>query len=187
MIPANFRGRGPYPYAKLPSYPHLVKREAVVWERFIDANPDFFDEVWYDVCVGDYRGAEDLTGEYQANREYLGKHKIDVLGRKGDLFTIIEVKHEAGKSAMGEIWVYEELFMRDYPDCGKPALIILAAEAQANIREICERNAVTLALIPTLERSEIEPAAEHPVLDQKIDLPGGLENTPATLQTAEDS
>src|SRR3989338_8108261 len=106
--------RGPYPYKLLPKYPHMKPADVAIWERFIAKFPDEYDSVNYDVAVGTgqrYEGAAE--GEIVDGFEHLTKKKIDVVGFKGREVHIIEVKPNAGASALGQAKSYELLYKRD--------------------------------------------------------------------------
>ncbi len=139
--------RGPYKFEKLASYPHLVKAEAAIWERFIEHNPGLFQEVWYDVQVGDCRPCEEkLNEKTSANRLYLGKYKIDVLAIKDGVCYIVEIKKEATTKALGEVWLYEHLFKKENPTKNVGDPIILTDVEMPNVREVCESDGVMLAI-----------------------------------------
>lgn len=142
---------GPVPYTKRPNYPHLSQGEAEIWDRYIAAFPDRFDEVWYDVELGTPRGFDpERPAPYQAHHAYLGGYKIDVLGRRGDTYTIIEVKRQATTKALGEIWLYEHL-CKAYRDFAKSyQLEIVTDEEMPHIREVCLADGVMLTIIPHL-------------------------------------
>ena len=92
-----------------------MPRDVEIWERFIEANPDIFDVVSYDVPVGD--GAEFDTvvpHENGGDMNKLYQRKIDVVGRKNGMFFVVEVKPRASTSAIGQVQGYVTLFKRDF-------------------------------------------------------------------------
>lgn len=106
--------RGPFPYKLLPKYPHMKPADVAIWERFIQKFPDEYDSVDYDVAVGTgqrHEGAADVA--IVDGFELLTKKKIDVVGYKGQTVHIIEVKPNAGPSALGQAKSYELLYKRD--------------------------------------------------------------------------
>lgn len=106
--------RGPYPYKLLPKYPHMKPADVAIWERFLAKFPDEYDSVDYDVAVGTgqrHEGAAELP--LVDGFELLTKKKIDVVGFKGQTIHIIEVKPNAGASALGQAKSYELLYRRD--------------------------------------------------------------------------
>lgn len=106
--------RGPYKYEKRYKYPHMKPADVAIWERFLLKFPDEYDSVDYDVAVGTgsrHEGAAET--ELVDGFELLTKKKIDVVGYKGQTVHIIEVKPNAGASALGQAKSYELLFKRD--------------------------------------------------------------------------
>jgi len=85
-----------------------------IWERFLAKFPDEYDSVDYDVAVGTgqrHEGKAEI--ELVDGFELLTKKKIDVVGFKGQTIHIIEVKPNAGASALGQAKSYELLYRRD--------------------------------------------------------------------------
>jgi len=105
---------GQYPYEKRYKYPHLKPLDIAIWERYISAKPDFWETVDYDLAIG--TGAPIAPGtEENMARDFkiLTQYKIDVVGYKGDTIDIVEVKPNAGASALGQAKSYELLYRRD--------------------------------------------------------------------------
>ncbi len=103
------------PYEKRYKYPHMAPLDVAIWERFIEANPDIFQVVSYDVPVGEGAAFDtiiDADKNSDANRLY--QRKIDVVGRKDGKFFVVEVKPRASTSAIGQVKGYVTLFKRDY-------------------------------------------------------------------------
>ncbi len=140
--------RGPYKYEILSKYPHVSASEADIWTRFIAKFPGFFDQVWYDVQIGGIRGdLSDLKDEWKSNAEYLGKYKIDVLGLKDGVYTIIELKKSATTKALGEVWAYDFLFKQEWKPENKVKNMIITDEEMPNIRQIAEAEEVDLVVV----------------------------------------
>ncbi len=140
--------RGPYNFELLPKYPHFTEGEALIWDRFILANSGYFSRVWYDVSVGSFRGNEEaLSPEIQENRVYLGAYKIDVVGERDGVFTIVEVKKSATTKALGEVWLYEELYKKQITPKAPVNSIIVTDEEMPNIREIAEKDGVQIFVV----------------------------------------
>lgn len=104
-----------YLQEKLPKYPHLLPADVDLWERFIEKHPEFFQQVEYDVHVG---GTIDVlewwTDEDRRNFSWLACKRIDVVGHKGGKVWLIEVKPEAGLSAIGQLISYRLLYERRF-------------------------------------------------------------------------
>jgi hypothetical protein len=155
---------GPYPYTKRDSYPHLSDAEGKIWERFIAENPDRFDVCWYDVELGTPRGYDATRPEpYRSHHRYLGGYKIDVLGQKGDQLTIIELKKQATTKALGEIWLYEYMYLKEKAPEKAPRLMIITDEEMPHIQECCVADEVELVVVSR----EREASGEKEVQENK--------------------
>lgn len=115
-----------YPFAKRYWYPHMMPEDVAIWQRFIEAYPDAYDTVAYDVKVGEVpdfvAGHEDEAMQAQGP---LYQRKIDVVGYKGDQIDIIELKPRASTSAFGQVNAYRHLFELEYSPPEKPRAIVM--------------------------------------------------------------
>ena len=107
-------------------YPHMLGEDIAIWERFLNAFPDRFDSVDYDVRVGEgIPPLETLPENIKRDARALTQKRIDVVGWNGELPTIIEVKSRAGMSTLGQIQGYKILFEVDFPKLFIPELLIV--------------------------------------------------------------
>lgn len=115
-----------YPVEKLHKYPHLMPEDIAIWERFLDLFSNLYDSVEYDVHVGvGLRDTSGLTEELVFAAVSLLQKRIDVVGHKGDNVDIIEVKPDAGISAIGQVLVYSILYKRDFSPKGRIRKVIV--------------------------------------------------------------
>lgn len=83
-------------------------------ERFIDKFPDAYDEVIYSYPVGSPPPFDPIVNQAtEGSADYLYRRKIDILGFKGNDIDILEVKKQAGTSAIGQVKGYRTLYVRD--------------------------------------------------------------------------
>ncbi len=130
---------GRFKYEKLSTYPHLAPGDKILWERFIDAFPDEYETVDYDMHVGEGVQFEDKTkvGVYQENQTYLTQKRIDVCGyRKNGNIDCIEVRPRAGSGVIGTVVVNHKLLSKLYPNNVEKAIII-TDRAQSDIKQCC--------------------------------------------------
>lgn len=101
-------------------YPHLMPEDKAIWERYLRRGDYLPDEVWYDVRVGDaVRVPSGAPGWMDKFAEYATRKRIDVVGRYGDDFLIIECKPRAGVVALGQLVFYPWAFRREYEVPGR--------------------------------------------------------------------
>lgn len=110
-------------------YKHLIGEDKKIWERFLVAHGDKFGRYEFDVHIGTpVKPPDDMPEPYKSMAEGLSQYRIDVVGTTPDTIYIIEVKFEAGMSAMGQVLGYVSLYKRDFkPD--KPVVPILITDA----------------------------------------------------------
>lgn len=118
------------PYGKRYYYPGMSALDRAIWERFIAAYPDAYDECCYNVAVGegttmDTIVAPDTGGD--VNRLY--QRKIDVIGRKGQSFTVLEIGPRASTAKIGQVRAYKTLAVRDIEDI-KDAAVCIVTDAE---------------------------------------------------------
>lgn len=115
-----------YPVEKLHKYPHLMPEDIAIWERFLEVNSGIYEFVKYDVHVGvGLRDTSGLTAELKFAAVSLLEKRIDVVGYKGDRVDIIEVKPDAGISAIGQVLVYSILYKKDFSPKGRIRKVIV--------------------------------------------------------------
>lgn len=101
------------------SYPHLGPSDTIIWNKFLDQNPDFFEAVSYDVHVGRGTYNESETDQAIINMaKALTQRRIDVLAEKDGFIYIIELKAHPGITILGQLLGYRVLMLyetRDIP------------------------------------------------------------------------
>lgn len=112
-------GNPDFPPTRLLKYPHMFALDIEIWERWLDRYADDFDGFDYDTKVGS--GTDPLPSlrpEYARMQRILSKYRIDAIGYKdGDIY-IIEVKPDAGTTALGQLETYIPLYKKEYNPTG---------------------------------------------------------------------
>lgn len=139
---------GRFKLEKLVKYPHMKPADIVVWERFIEAHPDFFNTVDYDFHVGegaDFLPTGDSTPEERENRLY--QRKIDVVGYIGELVYIIEVKPIADVEALGQVITYRKLFKETLGVSSNLQALIVAEKMANDMLNVFSENDVHVLIV----------------------------------------
>lgn len=98
--------------------------DVAIWERFIQANPGFFDTVDYDINIGEGASFDTtLNSSGGSDVGALYRKKIDVVGYRSGEIWLVEVKPSAGFAALGQVGAYDDL----YRDEKKPTERVVAA------------------------------------------------------------
>lgn len=119
---------GKFNYELRRKYPHLIGEDTEAWTKFIISYPTKFDTVDYDVKVGRGSGADTFTDDTDKNYWLqLTKKRIDVIGYKKDIITIIEVKKKVGLHTLGQILGYRFLYLRENPEIKSVKTLIICS------------------------------------------------------------
>lgn len=136
------------PYQIMRSYTHMASADTVVWERFIRANPTYFDAVAYDVQVGSGPGFDTVVNpETGGDLEALYKKKIDVLGVKDGVHIIVEVKPRADSRAIGQVEGYRDLALRDLPGLKGPKMLIVCESIVPDVDYLAQKKGIALVIV----------------------------------------
>ncbi len=128
-------------------YPHMMPLDVAIWERFIRENPAAFEEVAYDVAVGEGTPHDTIVNsETGGDINRLYQRKIDVVAKAGDQLFIIEVKPRASTAAIGQVKGYARLFKRDFPALPEPRPMILTDEMLPEMQFLATEEGVPILL-----------------------------------------
>lgn len=130
-------------------YPHMARHDARIWERFLLRNGSQFSRVAYDVALGGVRFQPDEGEEAQA----LGFHystalKVDAVAERGPVCWIIEVKPDAGVSAIGAALCYLELAQVDRFTELELVPVVVTDRTSQDIRYCAEQLGVLIVEAP---------------------------------------
>ena len=96
-------------------FPHLLPKEKLIWNKFLDVHQNEYESFDYDIHVG--VGVElpkDVSPMIRKIALGLTRKRIDVIGYKPKSITIFEIKPDAGLSAVGQCLAYYYLYKREY-------------------------------------------------------------------------
>ncbi len=139
---------GKYNYEQMRKYPHMIGEDTEVWERFILRFPNRFDTVDYDFHVG--KGVDTSPIRNDADKTYwaqLTKKRIDVIGYKNILVTIIEVKKRATLFTLGQILGYRFLYLREHPELKGVLSLIICDKIDQDDQDILSHYGIDYYLI----------------------------------------
>lgn len=137
-----------FSYSKRNSYPHMSVADTEIWERFLAKFPDEYDRVQYDFHVGDAPPFNPLLDDgTDANQDMLYKLRIDVIGHIGADVDIVEIKPNAGPSAIGQIQSYKTLYERDETQTGRVNMAIITDTLKPNMFFLCTQAGIKLIVV----------------------------------------
>jgi len=127
----------------LTRYPHMMSEDVAVWTDFLKINPDFFQEVWYDVHVGSTMplpaGATDLQIQVAMG---VSRKRIDVIGRTGAEMWVVEIKPYGNMVALGQVITYHRLFTKEFEPQIPVIPVIICANLDPDLADDLEVHGV---------------------------------------------
>ncbi len=133
------------------SYPHMAKRDAALWQRWLKDNLQKFYAVSYDVALGGEDAQFGTDDEaFVKGWQYTTALKVDVIGWTPTNAWIIEVRPEATVSTYGAALGYTLVAQRE--EITKLPLVpaILCESIQIDVAWLCERAGIRVLRVPRL-------------------------------------
>ncbi len=119
-------------------YPHMLQEDIIIWRRFVADGNYLPDVVWYDVRVGHGVALGESEPEWMTRMALsLTRKRIDVVGRVGRDYWIIEIKPRATYDAFGQVVFYADQFRKDYNPPGEVFAVILTDLVDPDIVSLC--------------------------------------------------
>ncbi len=128
-----------------PAYPHMLGEDTAVWTRFLESGDIALQEVWYDVHVGAV-----VKGDWEDDSvpariaAGLTRKRIDVVALVDGRYWVIEVKPIAQHFAIGQVLVYEGLFVKEYEPALETWPVIVCDRVDEDVIPECERLGVVV-------------------------------------------
>lgn len=136
------------PYGHRYKYPHMKPRDVAIWERFIEALPNAYEECIYDQPLGNGETVPEGTDpEIAKDWKVLTQWKVDVVGYYNGSVDVIEVKPDAGISAIGQVKSYAYLFDQLDGDAKPVRPVIVTDRERPDMRALCAEQGVTLIVV----------------------------------------
>ncbi len=130
-------------------YPHLLPKDSILWQRFIDSAHNNFLHFDYDVRVGPrIDPGPDYPEHLRQMWGDLTQRRVDAVGHKSHTITIIEISLEAGLTQIGQLQVYPILYAQTYPETPPISVLLIAEILQTGILEYIQANSLPYLLLP---------------------------------------
>lgn len=107
-------------------YPERTDGESAVIRDYLAAHGAEFDTLGFSVRVGQAVTPDPthLIG-VQRSTIYSTRKRIDFVGIKGELHTLVEAKQRIQPSALGQILTYRKLYLEEHPDVHDVRMIVI--------------------------------------------------------------
>lgn len=129
----------------MPAYPHMFGPETQVLTRFLESGDFEIQEVWYDVHVGaTVKGDWDVDSIPARVSLAVTRKRIDLVALVDGVLWVIEVKPIAMHFAIGQVLVYEGLFVKEYEPPRETWPVIVCDTVDEDVISECERLGVVL-------------------------------------------
>lgn len=130
-------------------YPHLLPADIALWDRFLTANPNRFEELYYDIRVGDGRDpGQDYAPNIRRMAIDLSQRRIDAIGITPDEIYIIEISTRPGLKALGQLMAYPTLYAQKYPTNKALRPLLVCEDLEADIRPVLLKLSIPYELYP---------------------------------------
>jgi hypothetical protein len=133
-------------------YPHMARRDATIWERYLKLEASSWVGFAYDVALG----GQNVTDPAATEAEILGwrfstAQRIDVVGDRGAEHWIIEVRSQARMGAIGAVIGYTMLALRE-PWTELPLVpCVITDNMSPDVRYVAEQLSVQVIIVPEPE------------------------------------
>lgn len=108
--------------------PHMLAPDIPVWYRFLDTYGRFFIALYYDCLLGGpFLSREQEQDKFQLMWRYNISKRADAIAELENELWIIEVADFPGLRAIGQLQVYQTLWIED-PAIKKPERLCLVSE-----------------------------------------------------------
>ena len=96
-------------------YPHLLSKDILVWERYLELFKNLFTSIEYDIRVGRGRPADaGMPVNIRKMAMDLSQRRIDAVGFTVDRIFIIEITTRASTKAIGQLMMYPTLYQQTF-------------------------------------------------------------------------
>lgn len=137
------------PFKRHKPYTHLLPKDKVVWERFLDEHAVRYSSIEYDVRVGDGRDpGPDYPDNIRRMAVQLSQRRIDAVGHATNHTALIEITTTAGIKAFGQCKVYPILYALAHPNVQPLHMILVAERLATDVEPAFTPSEVTVLLFP---------------------------------------
>ena len=134
-----------YSYGPRHHYPHMKPADVAIWEEFIEQNPKAYETAIYDQAVGEGAEIPEGTQDNMARDfKILTQWKIDVVGFFQDQIHIIELKPNAGISALGQVLGYANLFKKTFKPVGTVTPVVITDRLRPDMLALAKEMGVKI-------------------------------------------
>lgn len=126
----------------------MLPRDVAVWDRWLDKHGYEYNGFRYDVHVGgEIEVAPGWSEKTKHMASWLAAKRIDAVGYKPGEVWILEVKPEAGVTAIGQLLTYKMLFIEKYRPIGRLECALVCGNATIDERRVLEAHGFKIFVV----------------------------------------
>lgn len=126
----------------------MMPYDVAIWERFIEKFPSAYKMVEYDHALGSTPQFDTVVNEATGgDAAKLYQYKIDVVAELDDRIDIIELKPNAGPSALGQVNSYVALYKRDRSPQKPLRPVVITDILRTDMQHLADDAGVTLIVV----------------------------------------
>ncbi len=130
-------------------FPHLLKEDIEVWERFLRHSANIYSRFDYDIQVGEGRDpGTDFPKNIRAMALNISRRRIDAIGYTPTAITIIEISIDAGLTQLGQLLAYPCLYKLTYSPHLPIKRLLVAASIQTDIEPVLADQKIPFIVLP---------------------------------------
>lgn len=135
----------------LTQFPQMTVNESAIVHQWLLANADSFDDVDFNVRVGNsLLLGDDYDAATQRQAALLSQKRIDIVGMSGNSVTIVEVKLRISLSALGQLLGYALLWQAENPTVEQIHLVAIGHDALIDVAEILQAHGIAVYTYPNV-------------------------------------
>ncbi len=135
----------------LQNLPAFIGVESAIATAWLNEHYQEYDTVNFNVRLG--QGPALPAGSPDYIKKFVrASHakRADMILMAGNVATIVEVKLRIGSSALGQLHVYQQLYMQENPDVKTVNLIAIGVTIEPDVEAILEKNGIAVELFPSI-------------------------------------
>ena len=128
--------------------PHMLTPDIPVWYRWLEKYQTYVKTLWYDVLLGGpFLDSEEMKDPFNRMWRYNNAKRADAIVETETELLIIEVSDDPGLRAVGQLQVYQTLWIED-PVINKPEkLLLVCGRIDPDVGAACGRFGILLYVV----------------------------------------